>query len=239
MRCKSWTHPMEEITKQFMQLKLSPQDHLHTLERAVCGKCGRRRKYFCYSCLIPMGDPTLAPHLTLPLEVDIIHHPTELVSKSTAIHAKIISSENVHIYEFPDFPDYHRDETLLLFPSQDSLTVKEIDFSSIKKVVFVDSQWQKTRKMMSDQRLSSLKCMKIDTQKTKFWRYQRFGENYLATIEAIYHFFKEYHTQKTGSYEGQYDDILYYYSLFYNLIQDHYKSTKKPFPRMENYVKEK
>ncbi len=55
---------------------------------------------------------------------------------------------------------------------------------------------------------------------------------------AIYYFFKEYHEKATGAYNGEYDNLLYYYTLFYNLIQDHYKTVQKPFPRIENYIKE-
>jgi len=187
--------------------------------------------------LIPMGDPNLVPHLSLPVSVDVIHHPTELVSKSTAIHAKLISPDDVSMFEFPNFPEYDFDSTLLLFPSKNALSVQEVDFTNIKKVVFIDSQWQKTKRMLNHEGLSKLRSLKIDLQKTMFWRYQRVGEHCLATIEAIYYFFKEYHFKQTGSYEGQYDDILYYYSLFYNLIQDHYKSQNKVFPRIENYVK--
>jgi len=116
-------------------------------------------------------------------------------------------------------------------------SVQEIDFKAIRKVVFVDSPWQKTRRMLSDPKLTGLKCVHIDLQKTLFWRYQKCGDNCLATIEAIYYFFKEYHTKKTRNYDGEYDNLLYYYSLFYNIIQDHYKTTSKEFPRIDNYIK--
>jgi len=186
-----------------------------------------------------MGDPALSSFipLHLPLEVDIIHHPTEPVSKSTAVHARVISPHQVHMYEFPDIPDYSKDETILLFPSTDSLTVQEVDFNIVKRVVFVDSQWQKTKRMLKDPKLQGLKCVRIDLQKTLFWRYQQCGDNCLATIEAIYYFFKEYQLKTAGTYEGEYDNLLYYYSLFYNIIQDHYKTNQKSFPRIDNYIK--
>lgn len=49
-----------------------------------------------------------------------IHHPKEMPSKSTGIHAKILAPDFVQIYEFPDFPDYRtlKDEMVLLFPSE-------------------------------------------------------------------------------------------------------------------------
>jgi len=189
--------------------------------------------------LVPLGDPALAPKLTLPLSVDIIHHPSELVSKSTAIHARIICPDNVKLHEYPNFPDYNTDDTVLLFPSKNSCSVNDVDISKLKKVVFIDCQWQKTRRMMNDPRLSKLQQVKINLHKTLFWRYQSYGEGCLATIEAVHYFFKEYHEKaNNGKYDGEYDNLLYYYSLFYNIIQNHYKTIQKVFPRIENYIKE-
>ena len=99
-----------------------------------------------------------------------------------------------------------------------------------------------------------LPCVKIDEQKTLFWRYQDVGEDCLATIEgksqpfflhpanltfslAIYYFYKEYVTKQLGSYDGQVDDLLYYYTFMYNLIQNKYKSQNKKFKRIDNYIK--
>jgi len=82
-----------------------------------------------------------------------------------------------------------------------------------------------------------LPCVKIDEQKTLFWRYQDVGEECLATIEAIYYFYKEFVTKQSGSYDGECDDLLYYYSFMYNLIQDRYKTQNKKFKRIENYIK--
>lgn len=233
------TYSVTDVANAFADLKLAPQDHLAQLERVVCPRCLKKRKYFCYECLMPMGDPALSSFipLSLPVSVDVIHHPTELVSKSTALHAKIISPQDVTVYEFPNFPEYNRDETLLLFPGKDSLAIEEIDFSTIRKVVFVDSQWQKTKRMLHDPKLQGLRCVRIDMQKTTFWRYQKCGDNCLATIEAIYYFFKEYQTKKFGSYNGEYDNLMYYYSYFYNIIQEHYRKTSKVFPRIDNYIK--
>lgn len=51
-----------------------------------------------------------------------IRYPQESATKSTAIHAKILAPETVHLREFPNIPDYNVDETLLLYPSEVCVT---------------------------------------------------------------------------------------------------------------------
>ena len=48
-----------------------------------------------------------------------VHHPTENLSKSTAVHAPVLcGKEDVKFIEFPEVPEYNKEETLLLFPSE-------------------------------------------------------------------------------------------------------------------------
>jgi hypothetical protein len=54
----------------------------------------------------------------------------------------------------------------------------------VKHVVFVDSQWHSAHRILRDERLAKVKCVKITKQKTRFWRYQMCGEECLATIEG-------------------------------------------------------
>jgi DTW domain-containing protein YfiP len=107
-----------------------------------------------------------------------------LKSKSTSIHAKILASDDVTLYEFPEFPDFRQNsrEVLLLFPSevfserfaisiiQDAQFVEDTDFTGVKRLIVIDSTWQQTKKMLKDERLDSLPCVKIRTHKTNFWR---------------------------------------------------------------------
>ncbi|KAF2071112.1 hypothetical protein CYY_007577 [Polysphondylium violaceum] len=220
------------------ELKLASFDHMSDLARANCSKCSKKRKYFCYDCCLPLGDPSKTPKLKLPLSVDVLHYPTELISKSTAIHSRVLARDDVEFKEFPNVPEYNAEETILLFPSEDSCFVKDIDCSKIKKVVFIESQWHNTKKILAHPNLKNVRCVKIDLQKTMFWRYQHHGENFLATIEAIYYFFKEYQQAiSNGAYNGEYDNLLYYYTFFYNLIQSSYKHSNKDFKRKDNYIK--
>ena len=90
--------------------------------------------------------------------------------------------------------------------------------------------------------------MKIKTEKTAFWRFQKgVTDEGLATIEALYFFFRDYETNlnHNGSYEeyckiGKWDNILYYYAFNFQIIQSCYRDGKlkdQPFRRIPGYVK--
>lgn len=46
----------------------------------------------------------------LPLSVDIIQHPVECESKSTAVHAPILAPDDVTMYKFPTIPTFDSDK---------------------------------------------------------------------------------------------------------------------------------
>eukprot|EP01114_Cavostelium_apophysatum_P013615 TRINITY_DN3333_c0_g1_i1.p1 TRINITY_DN3333_c0_g1~~TRINITY_DN3333_c0_g1_i1.p1 ORF type:complete len:250 (-),score=39.58 TRINITY_DN3333_c0_g1_i1:114-863(-) len=227
----------------FADLRLASHAPLYAEEgRKKCTKCDTNRKFFCYYCQSLVGDEIFKsqiPKVKLPLQVNIVHHPQEHQSKSTAMHAKVLAPDDVNIYEFPEFPDYSKESegVALLFPSPNAKFVDEVDVTQFKKLVVVDSTWQQTHRIITDPKLANVTCLKIRSHKTRFWRYQKHGEDFLATVEAIYYFVQEYHTKLTGSYEGQYDNLLYFFAYQYDLIQRTYKNSDKNFWRIENYVK--
>jgi len=67
--------------------------------------------------------------------------------------------------------------------------------------------------------------VKIQTEKTVFWRYQN-GEldTSLATVEALYFFFRDYDValncpmRDYSLYKGTYDNLLFFYAWNYKLI---------------------
>ena len=118
---------------------------------------------------------------------------------------------------------------------------KQEDINSkpkLKYLVVVDSTWQQSHRIMRDPRLGPLRRIKITSQKTHFWRYQNCGETYLATIEAIYYFFKELHTAMTHNYSGEFDNLLYYYAFFYSMIQNKYLDEGLSFKNIEGWLEE-
>jgi len=150
----------------------------------------------------------------------------------------VLSPDLVSVHTFPELPEYDSEEVFLLFPSKDAKTIEEIDISKMKKLVVIDSTWQKAKCILRDERVSKLRCVKIESHNTLFWRYQTVGKDCLATIEAIYYFYREYHEKQIGLYNGQYDDLLFFYVYMYNLIQNTYKRQNKKFKRIEGWLKE-
>lgn len=167
-----------------------------------------------------------------------IHHPSEKTSKSSAVHAVIVSPQAT-MYESPNVPDYDPAETILLFPSADAVPVGDYpNLSKVKRVVVVDSQWQKTNGIISHPNLKKLPCVVINMRQTYFWRYQPdgMGDEMLATIEAIYYMAKDFHnaTNTQVPYDGRFDNLLYFFAHQYKVIQQAYdanpdksKSVKK------------
>lgn len=62
--------------------------------------------------------------IVLTVFLKSIHHPSELLSKSTAIHAVIVSPD-AKMHESTDIPVYDPKDTVLLFPSADAVDICE------------------------------------------------------------------------------------------------------------------
>ncbi|XP_017877395.1 DTW domain-containing protein 1 [Ceratina calcarata] len=203
----------------FRHLKISDAQVLNTIEgREACARCYKSRKFFCYSCYLPVISDEYFPRIKLPIKIDIIKHAREIDGKSTAIHAAILAPEDVRIYTYPDFPEIlNKEETVLIFPSQagmtvDSLCIKEMnqdgkrvaykiqDTFPIKRAIFIDSTWHQTKAIYKDQRLRDLRCVILKSRISQFWRHQKKSPRwYLATIEAIHQFLVELHTCAFGT----------------------------------------
>ncbi|KAI9227398.1 MAG: DTW domain-containing protein [Piptocephalis tieghemiana] len=203
-------------------------------KRIKCPTCKQSILYFCYHCVKLVGlEPEKVPNVSLPVSLDIIKHEKELDSKSTAIHAKLLAPADTTIHSFPsDYPEYPKDgSTLLLFPTEGAKTLDQVDTSKFKRLVVIDGTWRQAKTMCRlSPSLDRLPKVKIAEQKTTFWRFQNLDEHYLATIEAIYHFYREYHLSLYHQPTHQYDDLLFFYKFFYDRIQREYRSQpEKPF----------
>lgn len=114
---------------------------------------------------------------------------------------------------------------------------RELCIKKLEYVVFIDSTWQQSGKIFRDDRVHTLTHVKIKTQKTAFWRYQNKGNEFLATIEAIYWLYREYYTAKyQKEYINEYDDLLLLYKYQFDLIQSTYIKNKKSFRKIGGYI---
>lgn len=242
--------PSRNLENSFSNMKISDSSFLNSLDgRSACLKCGKSRKYFCYTCYIPL--PSIAdkiPKLRLPCQIDIIKHPREIDGKSTAVHAAVIAPDDVNIYTFPNLPDYSlEDNILLIFPDKDAIHLEDLwshlDSQTTRrlrepqakrtkplipftKAVFIDCTWNQTRRIYNDERIKDLQCVELTSRETLFWRYQR-GKplTYLATIEAIYYFLVDVHINVLkADYANEYDDLLFFFKFMFEKIHSLYDS---------------
>ncbi|XP_033732980.1 DTW domain-containing protein 1-like isoform X1 [Pecten maximus] len=110
----------------FADLKIDSQAFLDEMDgRMSCPKCGKSRKYYCYTCYVPvLGIEDKIPKVKLPFKIDIIKHPSECDGKSTSGHARVIAPDDVTIYTYPCIPDYpDQERVVLLFPGAESINM--------------------------------------------------------------------------------------------------------------------
>ncbi|KAI8052404.1 DTW domain-containing protein [Syncephalis plumigaleata] len=230
---------------EFGHLAISSTAILNQINaRLPCPKCKKSVMYFCYYCHQVVGyDASDIPTVSLPVHLDVIKHSREKDGKSTAIHAKILARDDVTMHSYPDdVPNYPDDgRTLLLFPGHNARSLVDIDPASFDRLVVVDGTWNQAKAMVRySPVLGRLPKVMIRTEKTRFWRFQNIAPDHLATIEAIYYFYREYHNAYAKTpYAGEYDNLLYYFKFFYNMIQNKYRDTGKPFTRryQGDYIK--
>ncbi|CAG5124360.1 unnamed protein product [Candidula unifasciata] len=109
----------DTIIADWRFLDASPRSH--------CRKCSKSRKYYCYSCCVPLPHlESGLPKVKLPVKVDIIKHPSETDGKSTAPHAVILAPEDVAIHTYPCIPDYDPRKVVLVFPGEHSLSLEDL-----------------------------------------------------------------------------------------------------------------
>ncbi|XP_064212816.1 tRNA-uridine aminocarboxypropyltransferase 1 [Tribolium castaneum] len=95
--------------------------------RHACPKCNKSRKYFCYSCYVPISElEGVLPTVKLPIKIDIIKHKHEIDGKSTAGHAAVLAPSDVSIYTYPEIPDYSGENVVLIFPSQHAISISQL-----------------------------------------------------------------------------------------------------------------
>lgn len=123
----------------------------------------------------------------------------------------------------------------------------------IEKAIFIDSTWNQSKGIYKDERLKCIPSVVIQNRISQFWRHQKGSPRwYLATIEAIHQFLVEIHLHCWGlnphysgiyncftekcleqfkllysdgvdAYNGQYDNLLYFFQHMYDLIHRYYQ----------------
>lgn len=227
-------------------------------QRVPCPKCTKRRQYYCYDCLVVCTPESHPPPLRLPVHVHVVLHPGETRGKSTTLPIATVSPD-VTIHTYPTVPDLDPATTLVLYPSASSVEIEEVtDIENIQAFVFVDSTWQQSKCIAADERVTKFRHVKLSGVVSLFWRYQDKDPYHLATVEAIYHSLRNLVVARARNsaatalvqcqstdvvakegksanlptaelYNGEVDDLLYYYVNQYISVQQNYAAPDRAF----------
>uniref|UniRef100_A0AC35EY44 tRNA-uridine aminocarboxypropyltransferase n=1 Tax=Panagrolaimus sp. PS1159 TaxID=55785 RepID=A0AC35EY44_9BILA len=164
------------------------------LSKTACTSCNKKRLYFCYDCHKNMPEiDEKAPIIELPVSIEIIKHPAEKNSKSTAIHCKLLSPNTTNIYDsksqIPQFNDTSLyPNTVLVYPDSSAISIAEYvkENGPIQRFIFLDATWLTVKEIQRKKELCGIPTVMLREYKTEYWRPQKgLSNKYLATIEAI------------------------------------------------------
>jgi DTW domain-containing protein YfiP len=160
----------------------------------------------------------------IPLGVKVEVVLCDNIKKATGLHAKLVAPEHVTITQVNDVTElsalnYAASDTLLVFPSDDAVPCQDIaaELSSYKRLVLIDTSWQKTKSFVAHPSLAHLKRIQLQTppKASYFWRWHDKGSNCISTIEAIFYILVEYMDAITGSTAdcSELLKLLYFFAL--------------------------
>lgn len=119
----------------------------------------------------------------------------------------------------------------------------------IERVVLIDSTWNQSRGIYSDERLQKIPKIVLQNRPSQFWRHQKGSPRwYLSTVEALHQLMLELHLCAWGCsdyykydltkdypvhneenhpyckpYNGQYDNLLYFFKYMYEKLHSLYR----------------
>ncbi|XP_063782103.1 tRNA-uridine aminocarboxypropyltransferase 1 isoform X4 [Pseudophryne corroboree] len=190
--------------------------------RSKCPKCNSSRMFYCYTCYVPVESVPIGDIPSVKI-ILVFPGPHAMPLKDSLLY---LSHCNTHNEDSTSEPTIKRKKIEADSNGSENKDLKTEDknlkIDCLKKVVFIDSTWNQTNKIMSDERLQGLVSVELTERKTCFWRHHKGSpDTYLSTIEAIYYFMVDYHMQiLEKNYDGEYDNLLFFYSFMYRLVKN-------------------
>lgn len=234
----------------FNKIQVNSFETLSKATRSRCPSCGSFRKFFCYDCCIAIVEDF--PHINLPVKALILKCKKEPRSKSSVVCVKVICPETSDILdclgEDDSIPKFEPG-SWVLFPGPDAKGFNELtdeELTGMKQLIFIDSTWHQTKSMLRNENLNSVPKLKLENHTTAFWRYQSVSKYSLATVEAVFYAYEDYHLEmmKRGIFNegpnGRYDNLLWLFKFNYSLIQREYTEghhKNKNFKHIPGYIK--
>jgi DTW domain-containing protein YfiP len=208
---------------------------LHQLPRVNCSVCRRVSQIYCPDCLSIVQPLLLSrsilPVVNLPLDIEIIDASNQ-PALSTARHALILSQfrhsrplERIHSQP----PPFDPATTLCVFPGPEARPLEQFDpteLKSINRVVFLEGSWSEAAALARHRNIARLPFVTLQPpEATRFWRFQSLGPHFMSSIEAIRQFFVEWRQALAASSDGEFDDLLWIFSLthakYCDLLREH------------------
>lgn len=189
--------------------------------RYTCPTCHQSRRYYCYKCAEAAPGIT-PPRVRLPIpRLTVVKDPRELDGKSTAVQAKIVCPDQVCIVSSLDYHPVEYSSTVVLFPSADAKGPGEVEWGEVENVVVIEGTWSQAKAIEKTLPREIMRVTLPTDRKTAFWRYQQLGEHCLSTVEAMH--------ALMSIIGGDCDNLLWFFSHQYHLIQQYYQHTDRPF----------
>lgn len=134
--------------------------------------------------------------------------------------------------------------------NNDDTEVFHVSNLPIDRVVLIDSTWNQSKGIFADNRLQRLPKVLLQKRASQFWRHQKGSPRwYLSTVEALHQLVVELHVTAWGCdrnyvtdvtndfpthdpevihsqcmpYNGQYDNLLYFFKYMYEKLHTLYK----------------
>jgi ribosome biogenesis protein Tsr3 len=152
----------------------------------------------------------------------IIKDKREVDGKCTGVHAKILAPSQVSIVDSDCVGLLDLAECVVLFPDSNAVSPSTVDWTRVKNILVIEGTWNQAKAINSVIRASVQRITLPLEKKTVFWRYQQLGEHCLSTIEAIHCLMSLLLTHDHDGKSESVDDLLWFFSFQYHLIQDYY-----------------
>ena len=218
----------EPSTFTLSDLSLSPFTALESSStRLPCPSCRKSHLWFCPDCIQPFISNT--PSLSLPATLHIVRHAGEPPSKSSVLPLRLVLSEEyLKFYRYHSsfssaLPSTDAKHSVVVFPSDDALSVDAIDWKEVTDVIFIDSTWFQANEVNQQLDAKIPRVCLNSGYKTFFWRPQHKGPECLATVEAVYLLMRDAFASESPK---KYDDILWFYVFMRNLIMGKSRSRR-------------
>lgn len=153
------------------------------VKRAVCSRCERPLKTCLCDVMVLMSCPYRIVILQDVKEAKHALSSAPILEKSIEGAFRVVGE---HFDPDELLGTAWREDTLLVFPSENALTIEQVISRTFKNIILLDGTWRKVARLMHlNPWLSELPCMAIQPEMASQYKIRKSPrEDGLSTIEA-------------------------------------------------------